>query len=566
MDKIWQLVKPVPVLAEKLSQSLSVSLIIAQVLLNRGVKTLPEAEVFLKPTLKNLRNPFEIPNIVKAAERVLLAKEKGEKVLIYGDYDVDGVTGTTILVQTLRHLGIEVAYYIPDRYGEGYSLSIEAVKKIADSGVKLIVTVDCGIASVKEVDEANRLGLEVVVTDHHNIPQQLPNAYALVNPKLIPNEQPSKYLSGSGVAFKFAWALLKVAKLKDVEFLTSLLDLAALGTFSDVVPLNEENRVIAVGGLKLINERKRLGIKALAEASSLKDQITENQIYFGLAPRINAAGRIEHASKSVELFLSEDADEVQALAAELNKINTRRQGIGKDIREEVFERLKDQPAGAKVVVLEGEGWHPGVIGIVASRVVDQLGCPAVLIGINDGGGRGSARSIGGVNIYALLDSCRDLFLDFGGHEGAAGFEVAVDKIPELKKRLQEKAAELISDEDLKARLLIDAELEAKVITMSLAKELSVLGPYGEGNRVPIFVTKGMKIESMRAVGADGRHLKAKFAKEGNSFDSIGFGLGEKAAELNYNNMYDIAYRLETNLWNGFESVQLSLVDIKEANK
>ncbi|OGC24918.1 single-stranded-DNA-specific exonuclease RecJ [candidate division WOR-1 bacterium RIFOXYB2_FULL_42_35] len=566
MDKIWQLVKPVPVLAEKLSQSLSVSLIIAQVLLNRGVKTLPEAEVFLKPTLKNLRNPFEIPNIVKAAERVLLAKEKGEKVLIYGDYDVDGVTGTTILVQTLRHLGIEVAYYIPDRYGEGYSLSIEAVKKIADSGVKLIVTVDCGIASVKEVDEANRLGLEVVVTDHHNIPQQLPNAYALVNPKLIPNEQPSKYLSGSGVAFKFAWALLKVAKLKDVEFLTSLLDLAALGTFSDVVPLNEENRVIAVGGLKLINERKRLGIKALAEASSLKDQITENQIYFGLAPRINAAGRIEHASKSVELFLSEDADEVQALAAELNKINTRRQGIGKDIREEVFERLKDQPAGAKVVVLEGEGWHPGVIGIVASRVVDQLGCPAVLIGINDGVGRGSARSIGGVNIYALLDSCRDLFLDFGGHEGAAGFEVAVDKIPELKKRLQEKAAELISDEDLKARLLIDAELEAKVITMSLAKELSVLGPYGEGNRVPIFVTKGMKIESMRAVGADGRHLKAKFAKEGNSFDSIGFGLGEKAAELNYNNMYDIAYRLETNLWNGFESVQLSLVDIKEANK
>lgn len=565
MDKNWQLYQPNKPLAQQLATQLAVSPLIGKLLVNRRVADLSAAQVFLKPTLSNLRNPFDIPNIVKAAERVLLAKQKGEKVLIYGDYDVDGVTGTAILVEILKHFGIQVDYYIPDRYGEGYSLSVEAIKKIASSGVKLIITVDCGIASVKEVAQANELGLEVVVTDHHNIPEQLPEAYALVNPKLITGDHPSKYLSGSGVAFKFAWALLKVAKQRDVSFLTSLLDLAALGTFADVVPLNQENRVIAVGGLRLINERKRLGIKYLAEVASLKEKITENKIYFGLAPRINAAGRIEHASKSVELFLSQDPEGVKALAAELNSINVRRQGIGSDIREEVFSRLEGQPEDAKVVVLEGEGWHPGVIGIVASRVVDQLGRPAVLIGINDGVGRGSARSIGNVNIYKLLNGCCDLFLDFGGHEGAAGFEIAIDKIPELKKRLQEKAAELISDEDLKPRLLLEAELEAKDFSLKLAKEIELLGPFGEGNEVPLFLTRGAKLESFRAVGKEGKHLKAKFAKDGSSFDTIGFGLGEKAAQLNYNSKYDLAYRLETNKWNGFENVQLSLVDIKEAN-
>jgi single-stranded-DNA-specific exonuclease len=273
------------------------------ILQSRGIT---DAEAFLNPKLASLRDPQEIPNIAAAARRVLLAREKGEKVLVYGDYDVDGVTATAIMLQTLRRLGLQPDYYIPHRYGEGYGLSLESVRKIAATGVKLIITVDCGISSVKEIEAANALGVEVVITDHHNLPPVLPAAAAIVDPKQIAAEHPSKYLSGAGVAFKFAWTLLRAAGEKDSVFLTSLLDLAALGTFSDVVPLTAENRVLAVGGLKLINERKRLGIRLLAEAASLSGPISANKVYFVLAPRLNAAGRLEHASKAVELLLSDD--------------------------------------------------------------------------------------------------------------------------------------------------------------------------------------------------------------------------------------------------------------------
>ena len=380
------------------------------ILRNRGVA---DIEAFLNPKLSNLRDPFEIPDIQKAAQRALLAKERGEKVLVYGDYDVDGVTGTAILVHALRFLGIDATYYVPHRYGEGYSLSLDSVRKIAGSGVKLVVTVDCGIASAVEIEEANALGMEVIVTDHHNLPHALPKAFAVVNPKQIQGEHPSKYLSGAGVAFKFAWALLRTAGLKDSIFLTSLLDLASLGTVSDVVPLTEENRILAVGGLNLINERKRLGIKHLAEAASLYGKISVNNIYFGLAPRLNAAGRLEHASKSVDLLLSDDPVRARELAEELSRINTRRQGLGSSIKEEIFSQLSDAFVSEnRLILLSGKNWHPGVIGIVASQVVDAFNRPTVLIGINDGAGRGSARSIDGLNIYEILDSCHDLFLDF----------------------------------------------------------------------------------------------------------------------------------------------------------
>jgi single-stranded-DNA-specific exonuclease len=563
--KKWLMTLPEAEAAAKLSQTLKVSPLLANLLLNRGLADPAQADSFLQPKLSALRDPFEIPQIKEAAERVLLARQRGEKTVVYGDYDVDGVTGTAILVSTLQYLGISATYYIPHRYGEGYSLSRESVKKLAEDGAKLIVTVDCGIASAEEIALAAELGVTVVVTDHHNLPERLPAAAAVVNPKMIDGEHPSKYLAGAGVAFKFAWALLRLAGEKDALFLTSLLDLAALGTFSDVVPLTAENRVLAVGGLRLLNERKRLGVKLLAEAASLNGAIDADRVYFTLAPRLNAAGRLEHASKAIELLLTADPLRGKEMAKELNRINSRRQDIGAAIKDEVFARLTDEFLAAnRLVIMAGENWHPGVIGIVASQIVDRCGRPAVLIGINEGVGRGSARSISGFDIFRLLDSCRDLFLDFGGHEGAAGFEIEPSKIPELEQRLRRQIEENVDPESMLPKLELDAQVAPKEISLALVKELEKLAPFGAGNQAPLFLIGGLSLEEYRTVGKEGKHLKAWFGRDGVRLETIGFGFGALAAKLDYNMKYDLAVNLGTNEYNGYESVQLSLVDIRPA--
>ena len=564
--KNWSLYPDRHEAAAGLAGSLNLSPLVAQVLINRGLAEPARAAEFINPRLAGLRDPFEIPNIERAARRLLAAKERGEKVTVYGDYDVDGVTATAILVHAFRSLEIETSYYIPHRYGEGYSLSLESVGKIAESGAKLIVTVDCGISSLAEIEAANRLGLEVIVTDHHNLPDRLPPALAIVNPKQIAGPHPSKQLSGAGVAFKLAWALFRLAGIKESAFLTSLLDLAALGTISDVVPLLDENRILAVIGLNLIDQRKRLGIKHLSEAASLPGKISVNHIYFGLAPRLNAAGRLEHAGKSVELLLCEDPRTAGELARELGRINTRRREIGGSIREEVFAALGDAYLkDHKLVLLSGEGWHPGVIGIVASQVVDAFARPAVLIGLNDGVGRGSARSVEGLNIFSLLNSCRDLFLGFGGHEGAAGFEISIEKIPELEARLKSEVATRIKPEDLIPRLEIDAELRPAQLTLSLLTELELLAPHGEGNPAPVFLLRGLTLADFKKVGKEGKHLKAWFDKDGINLEAIGFGLGDNnSPNLSAGNNYDIVFNLERNEWNGYERVQLSLIDIRES--
>jgi single-stranded-DNA-specific exonuclease len=564
LNKVWRLHKPEPTLTANFARQLQISPLTAQVLLNRGVKSIAEADAFLHPKLAQLRDPLDIPDIVQATKRVLLARERGEKVVVFGDYDVDGVTGTTILLHALRFIGLDATYYIPHRYEEGYSLSVDAVTKLAQAGAKLIVTVDCGSSSFEEVAAANALGLEVIVTDHHNLPQNLPAAFAVVNPKRISGDHPSKDLAGAGVAFKFAWALLRAAGIKESQFLVSLLDLASLGTISDVVPLTNENRVLAAAGLTKMNEGKRLGLKSLAESASIKDGISVHQIYFGLAPRINAAGRLEHASKSVELLLTEDPVLARELAAELNRINVRRQEIGSTIKLEIFARLTEEYISQhKVVLLTGRDWHPGVIGIVASQVVDRFARPAILIGINDGIGRGSARSLEGFNVFALLESCRDLFIDFGGHKGAAGFEIKTEKLPELESRLQAEAERTIDPAALKPVVVLDAEIDPAEISLGLIGELAVLGPHGEGNPLPTFMSRGLKLSEKKRVGKEGRHLKLKISDGRQELEVIGFDLGEVAKDLSFDNKYDLAYRLETNEWNGFENVQLRLLDIRE---
>ncbi|MBI5701366.1 single-stranded-DNA-specific exonuclease RecJ [Candidatus Saganbacteria bacterium] len=558
--KKWELYPQDPTHSSDLSKELKVSQVIAQIILNRGIKDPKEAQAFIAPRLSNLTDPFGLPDVKKAAERIVQAKKNGEKIAVYGDYDVDGVTGTSILYETLNHLGLNATYYIPARYGEGYSLNIDAVKKLNEDGVNIILTVDCGISSYIEIEEANSLGMAVIVTDHHKPPKKLPNSCANVNPKLSDNPQ-TRELSGAGVAFKFAWALLRAFGIAENSFLTSLLDLASLGTIADVVPLNAENRILAKQGLGILNGRKRPGIKALCDVAGLKNDLTIRDINFGLAPRINAAGRLDHASLSVNLLISKDPTTAKKYAEELNKVNIRRQGVGDQMGKEVFEKIERlNLASEKIIIVSGENWHAGVIGIIASRVVDKFNKPAILIGINEGEGRGSARSIENFNIFKVLESCRDLFSDFGGHEAAAGFEIAPDKIEEFKRRIIEVTADL--DMNFTSKVKVDSNLNPEQLTLNLAREIKLLDPFGQGNPVPIFASYDLKPVDIKLVGNTGSHIKIKFTNGSQTFEAIGFGMGEFKEMLKPTLSYDIAYSLATNLWNGFETVQLNLVDIK----
>jgi len=561
--KRWQVSRQEKEAAQEISKASKISTILAQALINRGLSGIAEIDAFITPKLNFLSNPYDIPDMEKAAQRVLLAKEKRERVAVYGDYDVDGVTGTAILLLTLKDLGIDATYYIPHRYSEGYGLNNNAIKKLFDEGIKLIVTVDCGISNVIEIEYANSLGMEVVVTDHHNPPKMLPKAYSIVNPKLIDGNHRARELSGAGVAFKFAWGLYRSAGIKDSTNLMEMLDLAGLGTIADVVPLLDENRILAIYGLKNLNDCKRIGLRSLIDATGIKKKITSSTVNFAISPRLNSAGRIEHASLSVELLTTKDELIAKKLALELNRLNSKRQGIGSQIQEEVFAKIGEKPE--RSIVLSGNSWNPGVIGIVASKVVDRYNRPAVLIGVNEGIGRGSARSIDGINIFNVLSECKDLFTDFGGHKKAAGFEVVEDNIPELTRRLKEIIDGIVSDEELVPALEIESALDPKDITMSLASELELLDPHGEENPPPVFVSYGLKLIDMRRVG-DGTHLKARFTDGKVTLDSIGFSLGDLASKLKLGDLYDLAYNLEVNEFNGLESAQLNLVDIRNEEK
>jgi len=559
--KRWQITPPDTDTIKKLAARSNISDVLAHVLINRGIQNTSEVDAFITPKLSMLSNPYDIPDMEKAARRVMESKKRGEKVAVYGDYDVDGVTGTSILILTLKDLGIDATYYIPHRYHEGYGLNNGAIKKLADDKVKLIVTVDCGISNTIEVEYANSLGIDVIVTDHHNPPRNLPKAHALVNPKMIDAVHRSRDLSGAGVAFKFAWGLYRTAGIQDSSNLMDMLDLAGLGTIADVVPLLEENRVLAIYGLKSLNNCKRIGLKKLMEAAGINKRITTSQVNYAIAPRINSAGRLEHASSAVELLITQDEFKARNLALELSRLNTKRQGIGEQIQQEVFSQIG--ASDSKSVILCGNSWTPGVIGIVASRVVDTYHKPTVLIGVNEGIGRGSARSIDGLNIYEMLDSCHDLFTDFGGHKKAAGFEVPEENIPELIRRLTQTIDESLASEDLIPILEIESMLEPSQVTMGLASELELLGPHGEENRPPVFATGKLKLIDMRRVG-DGSHLKSRFTDGKITLDSIGFSLGGLSSKLKLGDEYDLAYNLEVNEYNGLESAQLNLVDIRES--
>lgn len=562
MKNNWTIEKENPKLRDKLAKSLQISPITAQILVNRGIENETEANLFLNCTLFDLPSPYLMKGMDRAVERIKKALENNERIAIYGDYDVDGVTSTALLYSFLKVLKANVTYYNPDRLKEGYGINIDAVKKLAEQGVSLIISGDCGITAVKEIEQAKELGVEFIVTDHHQPPQELPRAVSILNPKLSECKYPGKEIVGVGVIFNLVIALRRA--LRDEGFfkngepnLGDYLDLVALGTVADCAPLLDVNRILVKEGIKRMQSPKRLGVQALKEASSIKGEVTSYDLGFKLGPRINASGRMSTAENAVALFISEDLEEARELAKELNEKNSNRQSTEAEIIKEAISLLESNPAliGANSIVLASRNWHPGIIGIVASRIVERYEKPTMLIAISeDGVGKGSGRSLEGINIYAALSECRELFLQFGGHEQAAGLSIREENVEKFREMF-DKALEN-SEEQYEKKLKVDCSIELDSLTDSLISEFELLQPFGIGNPEPALLSRTVEVVSQRIF--KDKHLGFKVKKGTKLFDAIWFNMKEP---FTLPDKVDMVFTPEFNKWNGKKEIRLRVKDV-----
>jgi single-stranded-DNA-specific exonuclease len=548
-----------------IAKELAVPPIMARILLNRQIDSFDKAYSFFRPDLENLHDPYLMKDMDKAVERLHQALLSGENILVYGDYDVDGVSSAALVYLVLsRMVGPKVSYYIPDRITEGYGLSDKGIREAAESNVSLIVTVDCGVTAVQEIQLAKELGMDTVVCDHHQPSEHLPPAVAILDPKLPDSNYPFDELAGVGVAFKLLQGLYSKLDLPEAE-LDEYLDLVAIGSCADIVPLIDENRILVRHGLDKINCNPRYGVRALLESSGLSNkEITAGLIVFVLAPRINAVGRLGDARRAVQLFSSQTLQQARTLARELEKENRARRDIDELTFKEAQEivETKLNPLDDKAFVLYKEDWHPGVIGIVASRIVEKFYRPTIMITVMDGVGKGSARSIANFNIYQAIKDCSHLLTGFGGHKYAAGLTIEEAKIPEFVESFKRAAMEYIRPEDLIPSIKIDGEIELAEFTPRFIRLLKLLGPFGPMNMRPIFMSRNLKIlGEPNIVGQN--HLKLKLEQDGAVLDAIGFNMGEYIDRIEKNNgVIDCVYIVEENRWNGKTQIQLRLKDIR----
>jgi single-stranded-DNA-specific exonuclease len=561
--KKWLVKAPEPVLQFILSKKLGISPLMAQLLINRGIYTVAAAREFLDVSLERLHPPGLLRGMARAVEITAGAIEHGEKILVYGDYDVDGVTGTALLVHVLRRLGAAVDYYIPHRIDEGYGLHAPVLHRARESGVGLVITVDCGISAAAEVEESYRHGgPEVIITDHHEPPPVLPPAGAVINPKQAECRYPFKELAGVGVAFKLVQALLeKVGKPFGWE---EYLDLVCLGTVADIVPLHGENRILVRHGLPHLARSPRPGLQALCQVAGVKeDAFSAWDVGFILAPRLNAAGRLGDAGLAVELLLSDDPAAALDTAVLLNKENQERQKLENAVLSEALGMLEGEPglADREVLVLASEHWHPGVIGIVASRLVDRFYKPVLLIACAEGRGKGSARSIEGFHLYQALEHCSGLLDGFGGHAMAAGFALPAAHIDCFRDRINDYAAKRLACLDKTPTLELDALVSLQNITYDLIKEIEQLAPHGHGNPGPVFGLERAKLVNCRGVGKNNAHLKMLLADRKVSVDGIGFNLGRFAGEIAAGHEINVAFTPSINNWQGRQALQIQVKDI-----
>jgi single-stranded-DNA-specific exonuclease len=545
--------------------------VIAKILATRGLGTKEKAEKFLNPSLSDLCDPYLLPDMEKGVDRVIRALKEKEKVMIFGDYDVDGITATSLLFLVLNKLGAEVSYYLPNRLIEGYGLSEEGIMEAEKRGVTLIVSVDCGVTAVNEVKSAKEKGIDTIVTDHHEPQEVLPEAVAIINTKRKPTgsmgeveEYPGGELSGVGVAFKFAQAIYLRLGQDETE-LEDHLDLVALGTAADIVPLVGENRILTKFGMNQIARTTKSGLKSLVFVSGiLGQQIGTGQVVFILAPRINAVGRLGDAELAIRLLTTKDETKASEMARLLDQDNRRRRDIDESTLKEALEMIEQNVDlnKDKAIVLASCGWHPGVIGIVASRLVERFHRPTIMIAIDEEEGKGSARSIPGFHLYEALKECDQHLIRYGGHKYAAGLSISPKDISPFREKFKKVSDQRLSADDLLPRLFIDAELELTQIDTNLIKLLDLFAPFGPQNSRPIFQTRNLSVWGEPYVVGN-NHLRLRVKKDNAVFDCIGFGFGDMAKPLSMKGIkLDLAYVVETNYWNDTYKIQLRIKDLK----
>lgn len=563
MKKKWEFYDTDEELVQKLSQELKVSSILITILMNRKTTDPEKIRIFLNPTRKDFYNPFLLNDMEIAVERILKAIEQKEKVLIYGDYDADGITSITVLKKFLEERGLTADYYIPNRLEEGYGLNKNAIEKIAKQKYSLMITVDCGISAIEEIKLANNLGIETIITDHHETVETLPEAMAVVDPKRKDNTYPFRDLAGVGVVYKLIQALSIRLDLDEKEFL-KYLDIVCIGTISDIVPLVDENRVIAKLGLKLIERTKNKGLKKLIDSCNYTS-IDANMISFGVAPRINACGRMGFQEEAIRLFLSNDEDEVTTITKKLNEYNKERQDTEKKIFEEAISKIQEEKMQENsCIILGGENWHHGVIGIVSSKITDMYFKPSLLICFEGDMGKGSGRSIPGFDLHHALMETGNYLERFGGHSMAVGLSVKKEKFEEFKKKFEELAKES-NIQDILPILYIDEEITIKEMTLELMQELKQLEPFGEKNKEPLFMLRNVKIDSIRTL-SEGKHMKLTLKEGIYLIECIGFNLGHLAEDYRIGDKVDVVGNLAENHYQNLTKVQMILQDIRKAYK
>jgi single-stranded-DNA-specific exonuclease len=561
MNRSWLVSKTNPEFLHYLSKEASISPVLAQVMVNRGFKDAASIKDFLYPSLANLHDPFLMPDMEKAVERLRSAIDRSETVFIHGDYDADGITSTALLVSSLRNLGVNTCYHIPNRIVEGYGLSQRGIQKAKDCGAALIITADCGISSGQEVKNAVSLGIDVIVTDHHEPPEKLPDATAVVDPHRADSKYPFRQLAGVGVAFKLVQAIYQKLPENEHEFrIEDLLDLVALGTVADSVSLVDENRIFATFGLKAINhDRCRAGIMAIKEAAGIEGKIRPGSLPYSLIPRINAAGRLDDASEVVELFLTHESDAARAMASVLETQNRKRQKIEGEVFQSALSMINPDEVGNSII-LSSCDWHPGVIGIVASRLVDMFYRPVFLFSVRDSIAKGSARSIPPLHLYEAISGCSDLLLGFGGHRQAAGLRLSIENMPSFRRRMESIVEKELNPGDMIPVLEIDATVTFSDIDDLLIKELSLLEPHGDSNRAPLFGAKDISVLHHRIVGNN--HLKMQLTQDSVHVDTIGFSMGDEISRIMSASTIDIAFHPAINEWQGMKNLQLNLKAIR----
>ena len=559
MQKRWSIEPDHSQEEVQLAAELKVSPIVAKLLINRGLGDPHKARQFLVADMESLLSPWDLKGMREAVACVTKTMDEGGSIVVYGDYDVDGITATSVVYRFLKRCGASVSYYIPERQSEGYGLNLEALEGLIAKGTDLVITVDCGISSY-DIVEAVRDRLALVITDHHEAPALIPRAVAVVDHKQPNCPYPDKNLAGVGVAYKLCQAIWQE---RTGEVYQADLDIVALGTVADVVPLVGENRILVKAGLSKMQLQPNRGMEALINVAGLKDRkITAGHIGYTLAPRLNAAGRVAHATRAVELLTTPSQEEAYEIAEELQETNLERQALERDIHEMARQDvLKQGPDADYVVVVGGQDWHPGVIGIVASRLVEEFYKPTLVISIKDGIGKGSCRSIDNCNIYEALQSAEDLLIQFGGHQAAAGFSIKEDKIPALRERLAQYCKEHLAETDYLPIVDIDSQVAIDDIDVPLIEEIETLEPYGMANPTPVLALEEATISDLFLMGQQKKHAKVLLEREDSTIDAIAWNRPDLHASFFPGDRVKVAFTVQKNEWNGHVSPQLMIQDM-----